>query len=121
MKPAGYKFALGLTLATSLILAWLSLGVGIIGADGDRANIMFFGVLAVGVVGAIASRLRPGGMARTLFAMAMVQAGIAGYAVVSGLGLPWSGPAEILLLNAFFVAMFCASGWMFRRAARVTR
>jgi hypothetical protein len=100
-----------------LILVWLSLGVGIIGADGDPANLMYFGVLAVGVVGAIIARLQPHGMARALFAMALAQALVAAIALIAGLGLPWSGSAEILLLNGFFIALFGGSAWLFRRSA----
>jgi hypothetical protein len=112
-----YRFAVGITLAAAVILVWLSLGVGIIGADGDPANLMYFGVLAVGLVGAVIARLRPQGMARALFAMALAQALVAAIALVAGLGLPYSGPAELVLLNGFFIAAFAGSGWLFRRAA----
>jgi hypothetical protein len=47
-----YRSAIGVALAAAFILVWLSLGVGIIGKDGDPANLMYFGVLAVGIVGA---------------------------------------------------------------------
>ena len=113
-----YRSALAVALAAALMLVWLSLGVGIIGKDGDPANRMYFGVLAVGVVGAMIGRFRALAMARALAATAFAQALVAAFAVTAGLGLPWSGPAEILLLNAFFVAMFGASAWLFRRAAR---
>jgi hypothetical protein len=33
------------------------------------------------------------------------------------LGRPWSGPAELSLLNLFFVVLFAGSAWLFRRAA----
>ena len=118
MTSNAYRFAVGVALAAAVILVWLSLGVGIIGADGDPANLMYFGVLAVGIVGAVIARLRPQGMARTLFAMALAQALVAGIALIAGLGLPYSGPAELLLLNGFFIAAFAGSGWLFRRAAR---
>ena len=49
--------------------------------------------------------------------MALAQAVVAVIALSAGLGLPWSGPAEIALLNGFFIAMFAGSGWLFRRAA----
>ena len=109
--------AIGIALVTACILVWLSLGVGIIGKDGDPANLMYFGVLAVGIIGALIARFRPLGMARALFAMALAQALVATIALIGRLGLPWSGPAEIVLLNAFFVAMFAGSAWLFRRAA----
>ena len=112
-----YRSAVGVALAAALLLVWLSLGVGIIGRDGDPANLMYFGVLAVGIAGAIIARFRPHGMARALFATALAQALVAAIALVAGLGLPWSGPAEVSLLNGFFIAMFSGSAWLFRRAA----
>lgn len=118
MNRTAYRAAIGVAIAAACILVWLSLGVGIIGKDGDRANAMYFGVLAVGIIGAVIARLRPHGMARALIAMALAQALVAAIAVIAGLGLPYSGPAEILLLNAFFVALFAGSAWLFRRAAR---
>jgi hypothetical protein len=79
---------------------------------------MYLGVLAIGVAVAAIARLRPGGMSRTLIGMALAQAVVCVIALATRLGLPWSPPAEILLLNAFFVALFAGSAWLFRRAAR---
>lgn len=112
-----YRFAVGVALAAAFILVWLSLGVGIIGRDGDPANLMYFGVLAVGIIGALIARFRPRGMARALFATALAQTAVAVIALIAGLGYPWSGPLELSLLNGFFVALFVASAWLFRRAA----
>lgn len=117
IKNITYLSAIGVALMASFILIWLSLGVGIIGQDGDPANVMYFGVLAVGIIGAIIARLQPDGMARALLAMALAQTLVAVIAVAAGLGLPWSGPAEILGLNGFFVALFGGSAWLFRQAA----
>jgi hypothetical protein len=117
-NSTAYRAAIGVAVAAALILVWLSLGVGIIGKDGDPANVMYFGVLAVGIIGAIIARLEPRGMARALFATALAQALVAAIALIAGLGLPWSGPAELVLLNAFFIASFAGSAWLFRRAAR---
>lgn len=112
-----YRAAIGVAGAAALLLVWLSLGVGIIGRDGDPANLMYFGVLTVGIIGALIARFRPGGMARALLATALAQALVAVIALVAGLGYPWSGPLELSLLNGFFVAMFVGSAWLFRRAA----
>ena len=117
MNTTAYRSAIGVALAAACMLVWLSLGVGIIGKDGDPANVMYFGVLAIGIVGAIITRLQPLGMSRALLAMALAQAVVAAIALIAGLGLPWSGPAEILGLNGFFIALFAASAWLFRRAA----
>jgi len=116
MHKNTYRFAVAVAVVTALLLTWLSLGVGIIGQDGDPANIMYFGVIAVGVIGAIVARVRPIGMSRALVAAAVAQALVTAIALMMGLGLPYSGPAELLLLNGFFIAMFLFSAWLFRRA-----
>lgn len=118
INNTAYRSAIGVALAAAVLLVWLSLGVGIIGADGDPANLMYFGVLAVGIIGAIIARLQPYGMARALFATALAQGLVAAIALIAGLGLPWSPPAEIILLNGFFIALFAGSAWLFRSAAR---
>lgn len=118
INPAkAYPLALGAAAASTLILLWLAAGVGIIGADGDRANMMYLGVLAVGVVGALIARLRPLGMARTLLAMAVAHAVVGVIALIAQLGEPYSGPLEILGLTGFFVVLFVGSAWLFRQAA----
>jgi hypothetical protein len=121
MKTNGriYRYAVALALGAGLILVWLSLGVGIIGADGDPANRMYAAVIAVGIIGAIIARLQPGGMARTLFAMALVQAAIGAVALTLGLGRPASPPLELIGLNGMFIVLFVGSALLFRRAARV--
>jgi hypothetical protein len=115
---APYRFACGIAIAAALLLAWLSLGVGIIGRDGDPDNRMYLGVLLVGIAGALIARFRPQGMARALIATALAQATVAVIALAAGLGRPWSGPLELVLLNGFFVALFVISAWLFSRAAR---
>jgi hypothetical protein len=52
------------------------------------------------------------------FATALAQALVATIALIAGLGLPWNGPAEILMLNGFFVALWLTSAGLFGKAAR---
>ena len=113
-----YRLAVVVALGAAFLLVWMSLGVGIIGADGDPANRMYFGVLAVGIVGALIAGFRPEGMSRALVATAIAQAGVAAIAIFGGLGRPWSGPLELALLNGFFVVLWTVSAWLFRRAAQ---
>lgn len=115
---AAYRAAAGVALAAALLLVWINLAVGIIGTEADPANLMYLGVLAVGIAGALIARLRPRGMARALAATALAQASVAAIALTLGLGAPYSPPAEILGVNAIFVALFGGSAWLFRRAAR---
>jgi hypothetical protein len=114
-----YRAAFGIALAAALILLWLMGAVGIIGVEGDRADLMYFGVLAVGVTGALIARFRPQGMARALLATALAQALVAVIALIAGKHqAPISSVSEILGLNGLFVALFIGSAWLFRRAAR---
>lgn len=117
-EATAYRLAAGVALAAGFLLVWVNGAVGIIGAAGDGANLMYAGVLAVGVVGAVVARFRPRGMSRVLFATAVAQAVVALIALIAGMGSPASGPAEILVLNGFFVALFLGSALLFGRAAR---
>ena len=50
-----YRFAFGVALAAAFILIWVNAAVGIIGDESNDANMMYFGVLAVGIIGAKAA------------------------------------------------------------------
>jgi len=113
-----YRVAVGVALAAAFILVWVTGAVGIIGSEDNNANLMYFGVLAVGIIGAVIARFRSHGMARALFATALAQALVAVIVLIFGLGLPWSPPLEILALNGFFLALFAGSALLFRYAAR---
>lgn len=116
---AAYRAAAGIALAAAFILVWLSASVGIIGADGDPANLIYFGVLAVGISGAIIARFQPDGMARTLVMTALAQALAAAIALIAGWGAGdplW--PLDIVGLTVGFVALWLVSAWLFRKAAR---
>ncbi len=113
-----YRFAIGIALATAVILLWVNGAVGMIGSENNDANLMYFGVLAVGIIGAVTARFQPRGMALALFATALAQALVTAVALIGRLGYPASGPLEILGLNGFFIALWVVSSWLFRRAAR---
>jgi hypothetical protein len=117
-RNSAYRAATGVALAAAFILIWMNLAVGIIGSEDNPANLMYGGVLAVGIIGAVIARARADGMARTLLAAALAQAVIAVIAIAAGLGRPASGPLELLALNGFFIAPWLLSAWLFRKAAR---
>jgi MFS family permease len=113
-----YRGGVALALAAAVGLIWVSLAVGIIGSEDEPANLLYGGVLAVGIAGAVLARFQPQGMARALFATAVAQALVGIAAVVMGLGArsthwPW----DILALTAGFCALFGGSALLFRRAA----
>ncbi len=118
-NKTAYRFAVGLALATAFILVWLIGAVGVIGAEGDLFDLMYFGVLAVGILGAIIARFQPHGMARALVATAFAQALVAVIALIAGMHqAPYSSVGEILSFNGFFVALWVGSALLFRNAAR---
>ena len=112
-----YRAAVGVALAAAFLLVWVNGAVGIIGSETNDANLMYFGVVAVGVIGALIARFRSRGMARALLATALAQASVAAVALIAGLGSPFTGPFEIVVLNGFFVALFVGSAALFRKAA----
>src|SRR5918993_848743 len=68
-----YRWAVALALAPTFILFWAIGAVALLGPEIGRntADLIYFGVPAVGVIGAIIAGFRPLGMARAMFAMAL--------------------------------------------------
>ena len=114
-----YRAATAVALAAAFILIWVNLAVGIIGDEGNPANLMYVGVLAVGIIGASITRGQPRGMARTLSVMAFAQALVPVIALLFLKIAPISGPAGliILVLNIGFIILFVGSALLFRRAS----
>jgi hypothetical protein len=115
-SSTAYRFAAGLALASAFLIVWMSVAAGLIGIeDDDPANLLYVGVLAIGLLGALVARFQPGGLARALFATALAQAVVAVFA----LNYPNTASATaIVLLHGLLVALFAGSAWLFRYAAR---
>lgn len=112
---AGVVVAVG----AAFLLVWVNLAVGIIGDEDDPANLMFFGVIAAGVIGAFAADFRARGMTRAMLAMAVLQ-GLAGAtALAAGWGADGEGwPRVIVVMTGFFGGLWLLSAWLFSKAAR---
>lgn len=109
-KTAGALAAIGLFL-----LVWVNLAVGMIGDEGDPANLMFAGVIATIVGGMFVSHLRPAGMARTMLAAAAVQAVAGSLALVMGWGAYGRGwPMDVIGTTGIFTLIWLASAALFR-------
>lgn len=115
MGNGAYRAALGIAVAAALALVWVNLAVGLIGSEDNPANLMYLGVLAVAIIGAVIARLRAKGMARAMFATACALGLVAMIALLA-LGWLWRAPLQVLGVNAFFAALFLASAWLFRRS-----
>lgn len=117
-KNLVYRMAAALALASTLFLVWANLAVGLIGGEGNPANLMYLGVLGVGLVGAVRSRLRPLLLSRTMWAMAAAHALVGLIAMVLGLGDVASSATEIAVVTGLFVVLFGAAALLFQAAAR---
>lgn len=110
-----YKAAVGVSLAAGFVLGWTTMVH--MSETENPANLVYFGVLAVGAVGAGLARLEARGMARAMFAMA---AALAVALVITQ--VLWSdtpaGPVwEVGVMHGGFVLVFAAAGLLFRRAS----
>lgn len=122
---SAYRLASVVAVGSAFFILWLMGAVGIIGVEGDPADLMFFGVFAVGIAGAVVARFRPPGaaralgMARALVAMALAQAAVGAVALIAGKHeAAISSVFEILGLTGMFIALFLGSAWLFWQAAR---
>ncbi len=68
-----YQVAVGVALATTFVLLWSNAALGVVGSEDYSANLLFFGVPIVALVGALVARLRPYGMMIALAATAAAQ------------------------------------------------
>ncbi|MGI4865041.1 MAG: hypothetical protein ACRYFZ_14050 [Janthinobacterium lividum] len=121
-RNRAYRLAVGVALAAGLLLVWMNLAVGLIGSENNPLNLLYGGVLAVAIIGALIARFRPRGMARTLFATALAQAVVPVLALL--IGRPPMASQEdvrgilgVLGVNAIFVVLWVGSALLFRRAS----
>ena len=110
-RSNAYMLAAGLAAAAAFLMTWANLAVGIIGNEDNPANLIFFGVLAVGLVAVLWSRLEASGMARAMVITAVAQA------VACLVALVKDG-AYVFMLTGVFMAMWLVAAQLFRKAAR---
>jgi hypothetical protein len=109
-----YKAGVGLALVAGFALGWSTM---VQTADsGHPERLWYLSVLIVGLIGALLARLQPRGLALTLFAMAATLALIA---VMLPSGAPPDMARRMAVGHGVYVALFTASGLMFRHASLV--
>lgn len=108
-----YRAGFGLAALAGFLTVWANLAVGMLGDEGDAANAMFLGVLAIAALGSLLARFRPAGMAKAMFATAMAQ--LVAVAIALAMG---RFEAHELALTACFALPWLLAGGLFRRAAR---
>lgn len=115
--PAMYRLAMGLALLTALLMTWATLAVGLLAGESSALNAWLLVVVAAGLAGAFAVRLRPTGLSLVLSGMALVHAALTAMAVLEGWKPQHHGAIDIWAPNALFVLMFLAAAVLFWVAA----
>lgn len=116
-RTTAYKLATGVAAAAALLLVWGNLAVGFIGRENNPANLLYGAVLVVGFIWSVVARFQQLGMARAMFAAALVQVLVP---LVAALIWPLevaAGMTRVLLLNTLFAGLWVAAALLFRRAA----
>lgn len=112
MGAWSYKAGVGVALVAGFALGWSTM---VQTADsGHPERLWYLSVLVVGFIGACLARLKAPGLAVTLFAMAAVLALIS---VVLPSGAPSDMALRMAIGHSVFVALFTASGLLFRHAS----
>ena len=104
-----HRAAVGIAVAAGLLLIWVNLAVGMIGDEGNPANLMYIFVLFVALVGAAIARFEPREASIAMFATAGAHTLVVVIALFAGL-------EPELRADAFFIAAWVASALLFRQA-----
>lgn len=115
-KSSSLSYRLGAVLAlfAVFLIIWVNAAVGMIGSEGNAYNLLFGGVLAIALIGAVLARFRPAGMARALVVTAVAQA------VVGAVGL-FTDPLGGVFSIVFFAGLWLLAAALFHNAAREAR
>lgn len=105
-----YRMAAGVAIGVAFITVWANLAVGMIGDEDNPLNLLFGGVLAIALTGAIVARFEPAGMARAMVLAAAAQA------AAGALGL--STDPRGAVFSMLFALPWLLSAALFRRARR---
>ena len=108
-----YRAGFAVAVLGGFLTAWSNLAVGIVGNENHPFNLWFFGVLALGLLGALVAQFRAGGMALAMLAMSAAQVALFVMAALSVAAAPW--PA------LFFVPFWLLAAGLFALAARKLR
>jgi len=105
-----YRAGFAVAVLGGFLTVWSNLAVGIVGNEDNPFNAWVFGVLAMGLVGALVARGRAGGMALAMGITSAAQVGLFALASASQTASAW----PVL----FFLPFWLASAALFARAAR---
>lgn len=110
-----YRGGVAAALGGGFLTVWANGAVGILGNEDNPVNLIFPGLLAIGLIGAFLVNFRSRGMAAVMFALAILQLAIGVGAFIGGY--------QDAVFSGLFLAAWLISAALFRKAAgeRATR
>jgi hypothetical protein len=111
-----YRIGAGLALAAAVLLFCITGAVGIIGSEREAANLLFLGVIAVALLGAVTARFRARGLAWAMSTAALAQLLVPVGAMVWWPEAPVWAP-EVIGSTILFAGMWLLAAASFRKAA----
>lgn len=105
-----YRAGMVVAVGTSFLITWSNLAVGIIGDEDNPLNQMFFGVIAIAIIGAFLVRFRPKGMAMVMAVTAAAQFGTAFVALAY--------EHIVFVIVGVFALGWLLAAWLFRETGR---
>lgn len=118
-SSTAYRLGAAIVVLTSFLLVWVNAAVGVIGDEGNPANLVFIAIILMVVAGAVVARFRADGLSRSLLLAAGAHAIVAVVALIAGAGADEPpGAVGMFMLNGVFVALWLVSGGLFRAASR---
>lgn len=119
-----YRIAMCLALGTAFLLIWANLAVGLLGSGPNFANLMYGGMVVVGIASACFFNFQAAGMARTMFTMALLQVLVPVIALLIFQfermpGEHFEQPGVVAGVTGFFTALWIAAALLFQRAGSV--
>ena len=118
-RSMAYRGGAAVAVLAAFLLVWVNLAVGFLGDEDNLANLMFAGVLALALAGAMIARFRAAGMANAMLATFAAQVLVGAYGYAAGLGSAGSrGVLEVTVGSTLFGGLWLIAAALFHKAAR---
>lgn len=111
-----YRAGVAVAIAATFLLIW---GNGAVSITDSAADVMYYVVAAIGIIGVGIALVRPGGGARAMaaVALALVMAGV--ITLIAGtVPNPYVSVFELVGITGFYTALFVGAAWLLRTAAQ---
>lgn len=116
-----YRRALGMALFTAAIIPWMNGAVGLIGNEGNPANVVYYIVLSFGYIGSLIARFHPESMTNVLSfvsgGQALIAVGVPIFTILQG--FPVDGAIKIFIMNGSLTLLFITSAYLFQKSTNM--